>query len=82
MPDRQRALQKRVYQRSLRKNIGVLEAIDELLAEATQAEDTRRLEALRLILMTWRDQRGRRPAGAQPPAVEAIPPRRRRRPIR
>ena len=54
-----RRLRRRVYQRSLTKNIGVLEAIDELRAEAEGAQEVMLLEQLRAQMETYhRHHRG------------------------
>jgi hypothetical protein len=46
-----------VYRRSLAKNIGVIELIDELLAEAKNEQDTRLLAQLRAEMDEYRRHR-------------------------
>jgi hypothetical protein len=52
-------LRRRVYRRSLTKNIGVLEAIDELRAEAGEAQERGLLERLRAAMEAYHRQRRR-----------------------
>jgi hypothetical protein len=50
-------LRRRVYRRSIRRVIGVVEAIDELLAEATDEEERQRLEWLRAVIEAYHEPR-------------------------
>ena len=47
---------RRIYRRSLTKGIGVIEAIDELLAEAPDEQDAALLEQLRAEMADYRRQ--------------------------
>jgi hypothetical protein len=71
MDDALMKLRQRVYGRSLSKSIGVVEAIDELLAEVTEAEDARRLADLRGALIAWRAWWGLPRLGSRELDVEA-----------
>jgi hypothetical protein len=54
-------LRRRVYRRSIIKDIGVIEAIDELLMEVRDEEEKQRLEWLRAVIDGHRKHRpGRR----------------------
>jgi hypothetical protein len=54
-------LRRRVYRRSVIKDIGVIEAIDELLMEVRDEEEKQQLEWLRAAIETYRTHRpGRR----------------------
>jgi hypothetical protein len=53
-PEQLIRLCRRIYQRSLTKAIGVIEAIDELLAEAPNEQDTTMLEQLRAEMTDYR----------------------------
>jgi hypothetical protein len=47
-------LRLRVYRRSIIKDIGVIEAIDELLTEVRDEEERQRLERLRAVIEAYR----------------------------
>lgn len=47
-------LRRHVYRRSISKDIGVIEAIDELLTEVTDEEGRQRLEWLRGVIEAYR----------------------------
>ena len=47
-------LQRRVYRRSISRDIGVIEAIDELLTEVRDEEERQRLEWLRGVIEAYR----------------------------
>jgi hypothetical protein len=47
-------LRLRVYRRSIIKDIGVIEAIDELLIEVRDEEERQRLECLRAVIEAYR----------------------------
>ena len=53
-PEQLMRLRRRIYRRSLTKAIGVIEAIDELLAEAPNEQDTTMLEQLRAEMTDYR----------------------------
>ena len=53
-------LRRRVYRRSIIKDIGVIEAIDELLREVRDEEEKQRLEWLRAVIDEHRKHRPRR----------------------
>ena len=50
-------LRRRVYRRSIIKDIGVVEAIDELLTEVRGEEERQRLEWLREVIEAYRQHR-------------------------
>jgi hypothetical protein len=52
-----RELQRRVYRRSIVKDIGVIEAIDELLRETWNAEEKQGLEWLCVVIDVHRKHR-------------------------
>jgi hypothetical protein len=47
-------LRRRVYRRSIAKDIGVIEAIDEILTEVQNEEERQRLEWLRAVIEAYR----------------------------
>jgi hypothetical protein len=53
-------LRVRVYRRSISKDMGVIEAIDELLTEVRDEEEKQRLEWLRAVIDAHRERRPRR----------------------
>jgi hypothetical protein len=55
-----RRLRLQVYRRSIIKDIGVIEAIDELLMEVRDEEEKRGLERLRAVIDVYRKHDPRR----------------------
>jgi hypothetical protein len=47
-------LRRHVYRRSISRDIGVIEAIDELLTEVRDEEERQRLEWLRAVIEAYR----------------------------
>jgi hypothetical protein len=54
-------LRRQVYRRSARKDIGPLDAIEELLAEAVDEAEVRALERLRAVTQAYHRRRAPRP---------------------
>jgi hypothetical protein len=53
-------LRRHVYRRSISRDIGVIEAIDELLSEVRDGEERQRLERLRAVIEAYRKSHPRR----------------------